>query len=143
MLHWLLQARTDLGWALTALPPAAPRHAPAPCSGTFSIAGAASRAGGGGAHPADTYLSTKGWGKGIAWVNGFNLGWYWPSRGPQASGVGMGASLVGCGRQAALGGGVRTLAALPRALRICTGVRCIWCKARVPLETACVWCVRP
>ncbi|HEX4091562.1 MAG TPA: beta-galactosidase family protein [Trebonia sp.] len=32
--------------------------------------------------PADLYLSTAGWGKGIAWVNGFCLGRYW-SRGPQ------------------------------------------------------------
>jgi beta-galactosidase len=30
----------------------------------------------------DLYLSTAGWGKGIAWVNGFCLGRYW-SRGPQ------------------------------------------------------------
>lgn len=60
-------------------------HAPAPCSGTFSVDDALARAGGGGGHPADTYLSVKGWGKGVAWVNGFNLGWYWPSRGPQAS----------------------------------------------------------
>ncbi len=34
------------------------------------------------AEPADLYLSTAGWGKGIAWVNGFCLGRYW-SRGPQ------------------------------------------------------------
>lgn len=32
--------------------------------------------------PADLYLSTAGWGKGIAWINGFCLGRYW-SRGPQ------------------------------------------------------------
>ncbi|WP_371478134.1 beta-galactosidase family protein [Kitasatospora sp. NBC_00315] len=32
--------------------------------------------------PADTFLSTAGWTKGNAWVNGFNLGRYW-SRGPQ------------------------------------------------------------
>lgn len=32
--------------------------------------------------PADTFLSTRGWTKGIAWINGFNLGRYW-SRGPQ------------------------------------------------------------
>jgi beta-galactosidase len=31
---------------------------------------------------ADLYLSTSGWGKGFAWVNGFCLGRYW-SRGPQ------------------------------------------------------------
>ncbi len=30
----------------------------------------------------DLYLDTSGWGKGIAWVNGFCLGRYW-SRGPQ------------------------------------------------------------
>ena len=34
------------------------------------------------AEAADLYLSTAGWGKGIAWVNGFCLGRYW-SRGPQ------------------------------------------------------------
>lgn len=65
------------------------------CSGTFSIAGAVARTGGGGAHPADTFLSTKGWGRGIAWVNGFNLGWYWPSRGPQASRSVCGVQLCG------------------------------------------------
>lgn len=31
----------------------------------------------------DTYLDTTGWGKGIAFVNGFNLGRYWPVTGPQ------------------------------------------------------------
>jgi beta-galactosidase len=30
----------------------------------------------------DLFLDTSGWGKGAAWVNGFNLGRYW-SRGPQ------------------------------------------------------------
>ena len=34
------------------------------------------------AQAADLYLSTAGWGKGIAWVNGFCLGRFW-SRGPQ------------------------------------------------------------
>lgn len=32
--------------------------------------------------PADLFLDTSGWGKGVAWVNGFALGRYW-SRGPQ------------------------------------------------------------
>ena len=32
--------------------------------------------------PADLHLRTDGWGKGFAWVNGFNLGRYW-RRGPQ------------------------------------------------------------
>ncbi len=31
--------------------------------------------------PADTFLSLEGWTKGVAWVNGFNLGRYW-NRGP-------------------------------------------------------------
>ncbi|MFT7839728.1 beta-galactosidase [Saccharothrix sp. BKS2] len=33
-------------------------------------------------HPVDLHLDTRGWGKGVAWVNGFPLGRYW-SRGPQ------------------------------------------------------------
>ncbi|XP_012282685.1 beta-galactosidase [Orussus abietinus] len=33
--------------------------------------------------PLDTYLDTSGWGKGIAFVNGHNLGRYWPLAGPQ------------------------------------------------------------
>ncbi len=32
--------------------------------------------------PADLFLDTSRWGKGVVWVNGFNLGRYW-SRGPQ------------------------------------------------------------
>ncbi|CAO1424480.1 unnamed protein product [Diamesa hyperborea] len=31
----------------------------------------------------DTYLDTTGWGKGIVFINGFNLGRYWPLVGPQ------------------------------------------------------------
>ena len=34
--------------------------------------------------PADLYLDTSSWGKGVAWINGFNLGRYW-SRGPQCT----------------------------------------------------------
>ncbi|KAG7589931.1 Glycoside hydrolase 35 catalytic domain [Arabidopsis suecica] len=33
----------------------------------------------------DTYLSFNGWGKGIAFVNEFNIGRYWPSVGPQCN----------------------------------------------------------
>ncbi|XP_050042178.1 beta-galactosidase-like [Dermacentor andersoni] len=33
----------------------------------------------------DTFLDTTGWGKGVAFVNGFNLGRYWPSIGPQVT----------------------------------------------------------
>lgn len=31
----------------------------------------------------DSYLALQDWGKGVAFVNGFNLGWYWPLLGPQ------------------------------------------------------------
>ncbi|KAK7854829.1 beta-galactosidase 17 [Quercus suber] len=33
----------------------------------------------------DTFISFNGWGKGIAFVNEFNIGRYWPMRGPQCS----------------------------------------------------------
>ncbi|CAB3379282.1 Hypothetical predicted protein [Cloeon dipterum] len=33
--------------------------------------------------PLDTFLDMKGWSKGIAFINGFNLGRYWPRVGPQ------------------------------------------------------------
>ncbi|KAI8529665.1 hypothetical protein RHMOL_Rhmol12G0242200 [Rhododendron molle] len=33
----------------------------------------------------DTYISFRGWGKGIASVNDFNIGRYWPSFGPQCN----------------------------------------------------------
>ncbi|XP_034234390.1 beta-galactosidase isoform X2 [Thrips palmi] len=33
----------------------------------------------------DTFLDTSGWGKGVVFVNGFNLGRYWPSVGPQVT----------------------------------------------------------
>eukprot|EP01061_Rhynchopus_euleeides_P023488 TRINITY_DN38226_c0_g1_i1.p1 TRINITY_DN38226_c0_g1~~TRINITY_DN38226_c0_g1_i1.p1 ORF type:complete len:791 (+),score=287.48 TRINITY_DN38226_c0_g1_i1:237-2375(+) len=41
--------------------------------GTLQVAGT----------PKDTYISTLGWGKGMVWVNGFNLGRYWEEQGPQ------------------------------------------------------------
>ncbi|KAK9808598.1 hypothetical protein WJX72_000298 [[Myrmecia] bisecta] len=35
-------------------------------------------------HLPDTFLSTAaGFSKGVAYINGFNLGWYWPAIGPQ------------------------------------------------------------
>ncbi|XP_030301071.1 beta-galactosidase isoform X1 [Calypte anna] len=33
--------------------------------------------------PQDTYVTFPGWTKGQIWINGFNLGRYWPARGPQ------------------------------------------------------------
>ncbi|XP_078050628.1 beta-galactosidase [Augochlora pura] len=41
--------------------------------GTFMIHG----------DPLDTYMNTEGWGKGVAFINGHNLGRYWPRVGPQ------------------------------------------------------------
>ncbi|KAK2167747.1 hypothetical protein NP493_1263g00055 [Ridgeia piscesae] len=35
--------------------------------------------------PKDTYLNMQGWFKGQAFLNGFNLGRYWPVRGPQVT----------------------------------------------------------
>ena len=47
-----------------------------PCSGTLDIGteGAPVLRGPTG-HLADTYLALHGWGKGLAWLNGFHLGW--------------------------------------------------------------------
>ncbi|KAK8551286.1 hypothetical protein V6N12_039934 [Hibiscus sabdariffa] len=33
----------------------------------------------------DTYISLRGWGKGVAFVNEFNIGRYWPTSGPQCN----------------------------------------------------------
>ena len=46
--------------------------------------------------PADTFLALPGWSKGVAWVNGFNLGRYW-ERGPQQT-LYVPASLLRAGR---------------------------------------------
>lgn len=35
--------------------------------------------------PQDTYIQFPNWKKGQVWINGFNLGRYWPSRGPQVT----------------------------------------------------------
>ncbi|XP_049514347.1 beta-galactosidase-1-like protein [Dermacentor silvarum] len=35
--------------------------------------------------PSDTFLDPSGWIKGIAFINGFNLGRYWPPTGPQVT----------------------------------------------------------
>ena len=48
-----------------------PMHFPAFLRGSFVVD-----------QPADTYLALTGWTKGLAWLNGFNLGRFW-KRGPQ------------------------------------------------------------
>ncbi|KAK2817112.1 hypothetical protein Q5P01_025303 [Channa striata] len=35
--------------------------------------------------PQDTYIKLPNWRKGQVWINGFNLGRYWPARGPQVT----------------------------------------------------------
>ena len=45
--------------------------------------GLVGRVAGGGRHLPDSFLATPGFSKGVAFVNGFNLGWYWPAVGPQ------------------------------------------------------------
>ncbi|XP_053570480.1 beta-galactosidase [Bombina bombina] len=35
--------------------------------------------------PQDTFVKFPGWTKGQIWINGFNLGRYWPARGPQVT----------------------------------------------------------
>lgn len=35
--------------------------------------------------PADTLLNPEGWGKGVAFINGYNIGRYWPAMGPQVT----------------------------------------------------------
>ena len=42
--------------------------------GTFSIEGTETGLSAEGTLP-DTFVSVRGWGKGLAWINGFNLGW--------------------------------------------------------------------
>lgn len=49
------------------------RSSPVFLRGHFTVTG----------QPLDTFLDTAGWGKGMAFVNGHNLGRYWPSVGPQ------------------------------------------------------------
>lgn len=50
------------------------RHGPMAFYGTFDIARI---------DILDTYLNPSGWGKGVVFINGFNLGRYWPRVGPQ------------------------------------------------------------
>ncbi|CAG0887731.1 unnamed protein product [Darwinula stevensoni] len=45
--------------------------------GTFPLPSALKK------EPQDSFLQFDGWTRGIAWVNGFNLGRYWPVMGPQ------------------------------------------------------------
>ena len=50
-----------------------------------------------GKHPLDTFLDPRGWSKGVAFVNGFNLGRYWPVLGPQVT-LYVPRSVLKCGQ---------------------------------------------
>ncbi|XP_061860446.1 beta-galactosidase-1-like protein isoform X2 [Colius striatus] len=63
------------GWPHAALPKSSSRGRAGPAfyTGTFETPGIAW----------DTFVKLPGWNKGQLWINGFNLGRYWPCRGPQ------------------------------------------------------------
>ncbi|CAB1328148.1 unnamed protein product [Coregonus sp. 'balchen'] len=58
-------------------PPPSPLSVPSFYGGTFVIPGGIPDL------PQDTYIQFPDWRKGQVWINGFNLGRYWPARGPQ------------------------------------------------------------
>jgi beta-galactosidase len=79
----VIDGKIILGWTTDALPPKDPdvyscgdeyvAHLPVYYSGTFKLT-----------HTADTYINMKGFGKGVVFVNGHNIGRYWEI-GPQYS----------------------------------------------------------
>ncbi|NWZ42294.1 BGAL galactosidase, partial [Brachypodius atriceps] len=78
--NWLIyplaiDTAVQQGWPHTALPKSSSggRVGPAFYTGTFETPGIAW----------DTFVKFPGWSKGLLWINGFNLGRYWTSRGPQ------------------------------------------------------------
>uniref|UniRef100_A0A663MZG3 Galactosidase beta 1 like n=1 Tax=Athene cunicularia TaxID=194338 RepID=A0A663MZG3_ATHCN len=78
--NWLIyplaiDTAVQQGWPHTALPKSTRggRAGPAFYTGTFETPGIAW----------DTFVKFPGWSKGQLWINGFNLGRYWPRRGPQ------------------------------------------------------------
>ncbi|NWS54122.1 BGAL galactosidase, partial [Chunga burmeisteri] len=78
--NWLIyplaiDTAVQQGWPHIALPKSSSggRAGPAFYTGTFETPGIAW----------DTFVKFPGWSKGQLWINGFNLGRYWPRRGPQ------------------------------------------------------------
>ncbi len=70
--HWCIESGLHDNPAAFPLPLDFCKHA---CRGSFDAHPEAVAKGDTPQHPPDTYLSLRGWGKGLAWVNGFNLGW--------------------------------------------------------------------
>ncbi|OXB69223.1 hypothetical protein ASZ78_011343 [Callipepla squamata] len=85
-----IDAAIQQGWPHTAMPKSScsrGRAGPAFYTGTFETPGIAW----------DTFVKFPGWSKGQLWINGFNLGRYWPHRGPQQTLFVPGSVLrVGC-----------------------------------------------
>ncbi|XP_010138182.1 PREDICTED: beta-galactosidase-1-like protein, partial [Buceros rhinoceros silvestris] len=80
LINWLMyplaiDTAMQQGWPHAALPKPNSwgRAGPAFYTGTFETPGITW----------DTFVKFPGWGKGQLWINGFNLGRYWPHRGPQ------------------------------------------------------------
>ncbi|XP_030908958.1 beta-galactosidase-1-like protein isoform X3 [Melopsittacus undulatus] len=78
--NWLIypldiDTAVQQGWPHAALPKPSRRGRAGPAfyTGTFETPGIAW----------DTFVKFPGWSKGQLWINGFNLGRYWPRRGPQ------------------------------------------------------------
>ncbi|NXF96019.1 BGAL galactosidase, partial [Eubucco bourcierii] len=78
--NWLIyplaiDTAVQQGWPHSALPKSSSRGRAGPAfyTGTFETPGITW----------DTFVKFPGWGKGQLWINGFNLGRYWPHRGPQ------------------------------------------------------------
>ncbi|NXI53135.1 BGAL galactosidase, partial [Chloroceryle aenea] len=78
--NWLIyplaiDTAVQQGWLHTAQPrpSSGGRAGPAFYTGSFETPGIAW----------DTFVKFPGWGKGQLWINSFNLGRYWPHRGPQ------------------------------------------------------------
>ncbi|NXI71438.1 BGAL galactosidase, partial [Anseranas semipalmata] len=78
--NWLIyplaiDAAVQQGWPHAAVPQSSGRGRAGPAfyTGTFETPGIAW----------DTFVKFPGWSKGQLWINGFNLGRYWPRRGPQ------------------------------------------------------------
>ncbi|XP_072197543.1 beta-galactosidase-1-like protein isoform X3 [Excalfactoria chinensis] len=92
--NWLIypltiDAAIHQGWPHTARPKSSGRGRAGPAfyAGTFETPGIAW----------DTFVKFPGWSKGQLWINGFNLGRYWPQQGPQQTLFVPGSILrVGC-----------------------------------------------
>ncbi|KAJ7405262.1 Beta-galactosidase [Willisornis vidua] len=92
--NWLIyplaiDTAVQQGWPQAAMPKSSSRGRAGPAfyTGTFETPGIAW----------DTFVKFPGWSKGQLWINGFNLGRYWTSRGPQQTLFVPGSVLhVGC-----------------------------------------------